>query len=118
MIRAASQTTVDPLPEPPEHLGPEATYYWCRTVETFDLELHQLRLLRMLCECWDTMQRARAVISELGETYLDRWEAPKSRPEVAILRDARSQYLKLHGELGLDYPPPHGARVFRPAEDD
>ncbi len=89
-------------PPAPPHLTAEASAWWETTVESFDLDEHHLRLLRLACEAWDRGQAARLVLAEKGLTYTDRFNQPKARPEVAIERDSRTAFARLLREVGLD----------------
>ena len=93
------------LPKPPAHLQPETKRWWKDIVEGFELESHHLRLLQAACESWDRMQSARAVLDAQGVSYVDRFDAPRARPEVAVERDAKISFARLLRELGLDAAP-------------
>lgn len=98
------------LPKPPEHLQPPTKKWWARVVEDFELEEHHLRLLQLACEAWDRSTAAREALAEHGLTFLDRFNAPHSRPEVAIERDSRTAFARLLRELDLDIAPPSASR--------
>jgi len=72
----------------------------------YELEAHHRRLLTLAAEAWDRCQQAREALAEHGITYQDRFEQPKSRPEIAIERDNRTAFARLLRELGLDIEPP------------
>lgn len=101
------------IPEAPEHLQPETAAWWREVAESFELEPHHLRLLTLAAETWDQCQQAREAIAEHGLTMPGRYGQPISRPEVAILRDARIAYARLMRELCLDIEPPAEARPPR-----
>jgi len=67
-------------------------------------------LLTLAAEAWDRTQTARAVLDDKGLTYLDRFNAPRARPEVAIERDCRTGFARLIRELDLDVEPPNEGR--------
>jgi phage terminase small subunit len=96
---------------PPRHLRP-ATREWFRHVcETFELEQHHIRLLTLCCEAWDRATVAREALAKHGLTYTDRFGCPRSRPEVAVVRDAEITFARLVRELDLDTEmPPAAAR--------
>lgn len=98
MTRRATHKT----PPAPPHLTPEAAAWWQTTVVSFDLDEHHLKLLRLACEAWDRAQQAREIIAKEGMTYVDRFDAPRARPEIAIERDARLAFARLLREIGLD----------------
>jgi phage terminase small subunit len=94
----------------PKHLQP-ATRRWGEGVlADYALESHHFRLLVLACEAWDRKEQARAALAQHGVTYVDRFGQPRSRPEVAIERDARLAFARLVRELGLDVQEPHEAR--------
>ena len=64
------------------------------------------RLLTACAESWDRLQQAREALAANGLTYLDRYGAPRSRPEVAIERDSRIAFARLLRQLDLDAGPP------------
>lgn len=88
--------------KPPAHLRP-STKKWFKTVTTdFDLDGHHLRLLTLAAEAWDQAQTAREVLDRDGQTFIDRFQQPKERPEVGILQNARISFARLIRELALD----------------
>jgi phage terminase small subunit len=82
-------------------------------VDRFELEEHHLKLLRLACEAWDRCQQAREALAEGGLTYLDRFEQPHARPEIAIERDNRIAFARLLREMALDVEPPAESRPPR-----
>jgi len=94
----------------PPHLAPATAEWFCTVLQEYQLEGHHVRLLTLAAEAWDRGQQARAAIAEHGLTYLDKYDAPHSRPEVNIERDARTGFARLIWELDLDTEPPSEAR--------
>jgi phage terminase small subunit len=91
---------------PPRHLRP-ATRKWFATVcRIFELEDHHLRLLQHAGEAWDRAEQARQALAEHGLIFLDRFDCPHARPEVAIERDSRIAFARLVRELDLDVAAP------------
>jgi phage terminase small subunit len=97
-VTDASETT-DPCP--PDHLGRSAGF-WAVTVAGFDLDPHQLELLRRACEASDRADEARETIDADGACYVDRWGQPKAHPMIAVERDSRLAFARLIRELKLD----------------
>ncbi len=89
-------------PSPPKHLSDESKALWRRLCGEFDFTDVDLQRLRCACESKDRMDAARETLDELGTVYLDRFQAPRARPEIAIERDSRLSYLRALRELGLD----------------
>jgi phage terminase small subunit len=99
-----------PLLSLPRHLQP-ATRSWAQGIlEAYVLESHHLKILIAAAESWDRKEQARAALAEHGAVYTDRFGQPRSRPEVAIERDARIAFARLIRELALDVEQPDEAR--------
>ncbi|CAN5529720.1 hypothetical protein BH10ACT1_BH10ACT1_33310 [soil metagenome] len=97
-------TTSDPeLTPAPGHLA-RSTALWESIVGAYEMDGHQLELLRRLCEAADTADQARALVAADGLTTLDRFGQLKSHPAVAIERDARIGVARLMRELRLEDP--------------
>jgi P27 family predicted phage terminase small subunit len=90
---------------PPKHLSSAMQKWWRSVARDFDLEAHQLHLLRLACEAYDRSQGARVVLDKDGTTYLDRFRQPKLRPEAIVERDARRDFAALVKALGFPDPP-------------
>jgi phage terminase small subunit len=94
----------------PSHLQP-ATRAWFAAIEKeYRLEEHHRRLLALAGQAWDRCESARVALAEHGTVYVDRFGAPRVRPEVAIERDARLAFARLVRELDLDFDPPSAHR--------
>jgi phage terminase small subunit len=83
-------------------------------VAEYALEPHHLHLLKLACEALDRAEEARQALATHGTTYLDRFHAPRLRPEVGIERDSRLAFARLCRELDLDCEPPVPARTGPP----
>src|SRR5690606_7581096 len=86
----------------PRHLSKSSKALWSRLVAEFELDTHHLELLRLALEALDRCEDARKALALNGSTYMDRFDAPRARPEVAIERDSRLAAARLFRELGLD----------------
>jgi phage terminase small subunit len=86
----------------PKHLRPETRRWFAEIADRFSLESHHWRLLLLAGEAWDEGVAAGAALAEHGLTYLDRFDTPRARPEVAIRRDARIAFARMLRELGID----------------
>ena len=86
----------------PKHIKADTAKWFLQVLSEYDLEPHHIRLLTLACEAWDGCEQARKVLSKEGQTYLDRFGAPRARPEVAIERDNRLAFTRLVRELDLD----------------
>ncbi len=99
-----------PKTQAPDHLRPATKRWWVSVVEGWELQDHHLRLLTLAAEAWDRGELAREAIATNGMTYIDRFDAPKARPEVAIERDSRIAFARLVRELALDAGTPDSPR--------
>ena len=89
------------MPRAPKHLTAPTRRWFASAVAEYPLEPHHVRLLVLAGEAWDRCQQAREALKKHGLIYHDRFGAPRSRPEVAIERDARLAFARLVRELGL-----------------
>lgn len=96
--------------KPPKHLQPATQAWWSAVLDDYDLEQHHVRLLTKACESWDLSEAAREAIAEHGMTYLDRFNCPRARPEIAIEKDSKIAFARLVREIGLDIAPPSDSR--------
>ena len=90
----------------PNHLQASTRRWFRYVVAEWGLEPHHIRILTAACESWDRCCQAREVIDREGLTYLDRFKAPRARPEIGIERDSRLAFLRAVRELDLDVDPP------------
>lgn len=93
------------MTKPPRHLKAETRQWFERVCADFMLEPHHVRLLTLAAQAWDRAEAARIVLDKLGLVYVDRFNAPRARPEVAIERDARLAFARLLRALNLDEEP-------------
>ena len=91
--------------KPPPHLRPTTREWFNSVLAGYELEEHHLRLLTLAGEAWDRGQQAREVLDKEGLTYIDRFGAPRVRPEAAIERDSRIAFARLIREMALDAEP-------------
>ena len=89
-------------PTAPAHLRPPTKRWFSHVVGLYALEEHHVKLLTLAAESWDRCQEAREILQKSGLTYLDRFQQPRARPEVAIERDSRLAFARLLRELALD----------------
>lgn len=102
-------TSTTRTPPAPKHLRPATKRWWSNVVGTYLLEEHHLRLLQLAGEAWDSAQQARETIRKEGQSYQDRFGAPRLHPAVNVERDARLAFARLIRELDLDIEPSSGA---------
>jgi phage terminase small subunit len=97
-------------PLAPKHLRKPTRDWFDLSCQIFVMEPHHLKILLVACEAWDTGQRGNEALRLHGLVYTDRFGQPHARPEVAIVRDAMSTFMRAVRELRLD--------VGQPAEDE
>ena len=93
-------------PKAPAHLKSPTADWWRRVMTNWTLEEHHVRLLTLAAESWDRGQQAREALATNGLTFMDRFQQPHARPEIAIERDSRIAFARLVRELGLDVEEP------------
>ena len=111
-----ANSTASARSKPPDHLR-KTTQKWFKSVlSAYELEPHHVRLLTLAAEAWDRGQAAREIVDRDGMTFLDRFDCPKPRPEIAIERDSRIGFARLLRELALDVDAPEETRPPRSAD--
>jgi len=75
-------------------------------INNYELEEHHLKLLTLAGEAWDRCQDARKMLDREGVTYLNKFNEPRARPEVAIERDSRLAFARILREINLDISVP------------
>lgn len=87
----------------PKHLSKPAKESFKRVVADYALDDQHLKILTHACEQWDIAEKARLALAEHGSlTYTDRYDQPRSRPEVDIIRQCHMTHARLIRELCLD----------------
>jgi phage terminase small subunit len=92
--------------KPPKHLRPATRRWFAGVLKQYELEEHHVRLLVLASEAFDRCVAARQAIDEHGMIFIDRFGAPRQRPEIAIERDSRLSFTRLIRELDLDVGQP------------
>ena len=105
----------DPLMTPPRHLSLPMRTWVASIVDRYEIEPQHLKVLVLAAEAWDRCQEARAVISKKGISYLDRFNAPRARPEVAVERDSRIAFVRCLAALSLENEAPGDEPLARVA---
>ena len=94
-----------PKIDAPEHLTGDALAFWGTVQRDYSItDPAGLRLLRLACEAMTTAEMARLAIARDGLTYVDRFSAPRPRPESRIQISAMVTFRSLCRELRLDPP--------------
>ena len=87
----------------PKHFKKPTREWFASVMGQYELEEHHIRLLTLACEAWERAQEARVMLTKRGMVYIDRFNAPEARPELAIERDASILFARLVRELDLDF---------------
>ena len=91
------------IPQPPEHLGPQAASFFLSVVNEYDLEEHHLALLLAAAEALDRAEQARERMrTDGGAVILDRFDQPKEHPAAKVERTSTDTFMKALRELALD----------------
>lgn len=89
--------------QPPSHLSGDAKAFWERVRRDYGIEDPAgLRLLKLASEALQTAETAREVLHRDGLTYVDRFGAPRPRPEARLQTAAMTTFRALVRELRLD----------------
>jgi hypothetical protein len=91
----------DPLLTIPRHLSHRMRAWVGSILDRYVIEPEDFLFLVLIAETWDGGERARVIIAKKGATFLDRFNCPRNRPEIAQLRDARLTIARLMKQLGL-----------------
>ncbi len=99
-------------PTPPKGLSAASREWFRHVVAEYDVQPHQVLLLRAACEAFDEYTRARALVAKEGQIVEGRY-GPRVHPAVAIARDARIAFMRATRELALDDAAPPDPRPPR-----
>jgi phage terminase small subunit len=86
----------------PAHLSPESKKFFRKAIEDYELDEHHLLLLVKALEAFDLAEKCRKILDKEGLCYIDRFNAPRARPETKILNDSRNAVRTIFRELGFD----------------
>ena len=85
----------------PKHLSRSSAALWRRIQREFDLEPHEIPLLKAFCESVDRAEEARRAVADEGAYYHDFRQQPKPHPALREERDSRLAASRLLRELRL-----------------
>ena len=75
--------------------------FWISIFQSKILQPHETLIFLKALEAYDRAEQARSVIKDEGLTFIDRFNSPRVRPEVAIERDNRAAFAKLIATIHL-----------------
>jgi hypothetical protein len=96
----------DQLLTPPRHLSKHMRSWVLSILDRYEIEPQHFKILILAAEAWDRCENARKVLSKKGVSYLDRFDAPRARPEIAVERDSRIAFVRCLRELALENEQP------------
>ena len=96
------QTTTRRADGAPSHLSKGSQDFYRKTIADYDLDSHHLLLLVKALEAFDLAEKCRKILDKEGLVYIDRFNAPRARPENKILNDSRNAVKNIFRELGFD----------------
>lgn len=94
----------------PSHLSKQSQDFYRKTVASYNLDDHHLLLLVKALEAFDLAEKCRKILDIEGFTYIDRFNAPRARPENKILNDSRNAVRTIFRELGFDLADDNNSR--------
>ena len=75
--------------------------FWRPVFELNNPQPYQVLILVKACEANDRAEQARRVLKKEGLTFLDRFEKPKPRPEIAIELTNKTLFVALLRQIHL-----------------
>jgi hypothetical protein len=83
------------IPAAPAGTGPAGRRLWRSVVARFELDEHEMVLLRQAVQVVDSCARLQAIVEEQGEIVQDRFGQPKTNPALVELRSERALLARL-----------------------
>lgn len=80
--------------DPPKGLSKEATALWRMVIKNCQLMPNEFTLLKIACQSFDEMQKARALLDKYGLVIKDARVGMRCNPAAAILKDSRQSFLR------------------------
>jgi hypothetical protein len=105
--------TTEP-PKPPAHFDAAMQAWWSHYVSEFTLDPSERQVLEAMGDCWREYIGLRTALAAVGSyTFLDRFAAPRERPELGAMNRCRITYARLRRELRLPIEEPEDSRLPR-----
>ena len=89
-------------PRTPPGLGKDGRKFFKQAVEDFNIERHNLEILKQACKCLDDLSLYEETIESKGRFYTDRYGQPKEHPAVTATRQTRGLFQRLVREIGFN----------------
>lgn len=103
-------TTTKKKTDAAPHLSKESQSFYLKTIADYELDSHHLLLLVKALEAFDLAEKCRKILDKEGLVYIDRFNAPRARPENKILNDSRNAMKNIFRELGFDLADDNNSR--------
>jgi hypothetical protein len=100
-------------PAPPPGLSDRAGAFWAETIEAFDMEAHDLEVLRAVVRLMDRADQLATAIDQGGLTVTGSAGQPRPNPLLAEERQTAATIARLLRELGLPASPAPDPRIPR-----
>jgi hypothetical protein len=97
----------------PSHVSKEMHTWITGLLGEWEFSAEDYKILLLGANAWDLAERCRKIIAQKSPTYIDRFGAPRSRPECAVLRDSRIGFLRCIAALNLVEEPPESEQEMR-----
>lgn len=91
----------EPVPDPPDGLSPSASQLWWSVLESYELEAHELALLREACRTLSTCDELDQVMVEEGLITTGSRDQLVAHPAVGEARQYRLAFGRLVAQLRL-----------------
>jgi P27 family predicted phage terminase small subunit len=98
----------------PKHLSDEARQIWREVNSKWDLQEHELAILKTGLEAFDRMNTARKLIEKHGLVYVTNTQNLRKNPACDLECKARTGFLAAFRQLGLEVPDEEKRRPGRP----
>ena len=92
-------------PKPPKHLTASGKKLWNSIFEESEFDAAGLLLLNTLCEQFDRMNEARAILKKDGLQVKDRFDQVKPNPALSVEVNAIAAITRCWRLLGFDQVP-------------
>lgn len=89
----------------PAQLSPEASAWWNKICDGWELDDAALLLLESALECFDRMREAQKILKREGIVIRDRFGQKKQHPATLTERDAKMAMVRNLKALNLDIEP-------------
>jgi P27 family predicted phage terminase small subunit len=95
--------------KPPSHLTNAGKKLWNDIFAEIEFDAPALLLLQLMCEQYDRLNEARAILAREGITMTDRFGQVKAHPAIAIEVSSVAAIGRAFRLLGFDQQPPIGS---------